>query len=279
MELYQLCSILEKLSKVDDVRNYLKQFISNNKVNFAKAAQILNGGKLTERSQSEQPHQSRNDSDNDKSSPIPRNATNSRAQKRYTKDERKTHTKIAKNEESYTTDDRNKFTPNIMMNTWTPSNQNIENHFKKFTMMNQYKAMGLNNMPPDMHKLLSNTLNSYNNPGGRNQDQKEAKRSSKKHSRTRQHSANPKMHHSRRKKSPTRGRNDYSFGFKTNKYDDNNTMFLNLMKHSLKGTKKHKKKKSSINPPNGRDSAMIHSIMPQTMTHIGRSSIKKSNGK
>jgi RNA polymerase II subunit A small phosphatase-like protein len=40
MELYQLCSILEKIAYVDDIRPYLKQFISNNTVNFTKAAKV-----------------------------------------------------------------------------------------------------------------------------------------------------------------------------------------------------------------------------------------------
>ena len=40
-ELYQLMPILETLAKVNDVRDYLKLFIFEDKVHFAKAAQVL----------------------------------------------------------------------------------------------------------------------------------------------------------------------------------------------------------------------------------------------
>ena len=226
MELYQLCSILEKISKVEDVRPVLKQFISNNKVNFAKAAQVLKGGKLTERSNSEPPAgQVAESPSGTRNGPV-------KAQPLMTKDERVPKSKLAVQDESRTTDERNQYNPNLMMNTWTPNNKQLEEQFKKFTMMNQYnKNMGLGNVSEEMQKMLSNTLSSYN-PGGRNY-MKEQRRSSKKH-RSRQHSANPKLNHSKRRKSPTRGRNDA------------NTIFLNLMKHSLKSSKsKHRKKSAS----------------------------------
>ena len=274
MELYQLWSILERLSKVDDVRNYIKQFVANNKVNFNRAAQILKGGKLTERSNSEPPAESIHD----KSIPIPQNPP-SAPPKQYTKDERKPKHKVANHDVSKTTDERNKYTPNIMMNTWTPSNKNIEEQFKRFTMMNQYKAMGLNNMNTDMHKMLTNTLSSYNT-GGRNQLNRDPKKSSKKGSRTRQHSANPKVNNSKRRKSPFRGRNDNSFGLKTSKLEDSNTLFLNLMKNSLKLAKsKHKKKKSNLNISNTRDSAIINSVHPQNINNLSGTSIRNPSGK
>lgn len=259
MELYQLCSILEKISKVPDVRPVLKQFISNNKVNFAKAAQILGNGRLTERSNSEPPV----DSQTEGTSPLPRNGP-IKVQQHYTKDDRKPKPKLDQTN-SRTTDDRNQFNPTVMTNTWTPNNKNLEDQFKKFTMMNQYKQLGMNNINEEMQKLLSNTLSSYN-PGGRNH-KNEQRRSSKK-SRTRQHSANPKLNHSKRRKSPNRGRNDV------------NTIFLNLMKHSLKSSKsKNKKKKLSSNVSGGLDSAIINQVIPQNITHIAKSSIKKSSGK
>lgn len=134
MELYQLCSILERISRVDDVRPILKQFIANNKVNFAKAAQILKGGKLTERSNSEPPV----DSVHETHSP-PRNGP-VKVKQLYTRDERQPKPKLAHHEDSRTTDERNKFAPNVMMNTWTPNNKLLEEQFKKFSMMNQYKG-------------------------------------------------------------------------------------------------------------------------------------------
>lgn len=261
MELYQLCSILERISKVEDVRPVLKQFIHNNKVDFNKAAQVLKSLKLTERSNSEPPV----DSIPDSPSPDARNGP-IKVQQHFTKDERKPKPKLAAKEESRTTDERAKFTSNMMMNTWTPNNKNLEEQFKKFTMMNQYKAMGLNSSNTEMQKLLSNTLSSYN-PGGRNY-MKESRKSSKKQNRTRQHSANPKMNESKSRKSPNRGRNDA------------NTIFLNLMKSSLKSSKsKHKKRKSSANVSRGRDTTVINQIMPQTMTHINKVSVKKSCSK
>lgn len=54
-ELYQFIPILEWLSKVSDVRPFLKAFIRDNKVMFSKASQVLRGGKMGERTQS-QPH-------------------------------------------------------------------------------------------------------------------------------------------------------------------------------------------------------------------------------
>lgn len=55
-ELYQFIPILECLAKVSDVRPFLKTFVKDNRVMFAKASQVLRGGKLGgERAQS-QPH-------------------------------------------------------------------------------------------------------------------------------------------------------------------------------------------------------------------------------
>lgn len=129
-----------------------------------------------------------------------------------------------------------------------------------------------------MQKLLSSTLSSHNN-GGRNHS-KDLKRSSKKQNRTRQHSANPKLNHSKNRKSPNRGRNDCSFNFKTAKLDDK-AMLLNLMKNSIKESKpKHKKKKSSINASNiDRVNAVVHSINPQKITYFNVNTIKKLNAK
>ena len=54
-ELYMLTPILEWLSKVDDIRIPLKHIISDDRVMFNKACQILQGGKLVERAHSLQP--------------------------------------------------------------------------------------------------------------------------------------------------------------------------------------------------------------------------------
>jgi hypothetical protein len=43
------------LAKVTDVRPYIKAFVKNDKVMFAKASQVLRGGKMGERALS-QPH-------------------------------------------------------------------------------------------------------------------------------------------------------------------------------------------------------------------------------
>ena len=51
-ELTMLTPILEALSRVDDVRTYLSMFVKDNRVLFTKAAQVLRGGKLQERSNS-----------------------------------------------------------------------------------------------------------------------------------------------------------------------------------------------------------------------------------
>lgn len=269
MELYQLCSILEKLAKVDDCRVYLRQFIHNNKVNFEKASRVLSGIKTPERPISESP----SESDRKENSPSPPKAA---AKVQFTKDERKPEPKIMNLQDYKTTDERNKVNKiNIMMNTWM-SNKNTEDNFKKYTMLNQYKAMGLQSMNTDMQRMLSNTLNSQM-PQGRNQADREHKRStSKKHSRTAAHSAHSKRSNSRRKKSPIRGRNDNSFGVHSNQVDDSNTFFLNMIKNSLKS--KHKNNENSMNVSRGRDNT-INSMMPQTMSHIGRTSVKKSRSK
>lgn len=52
-ELFMLSPILEELSKVEDVRTVLKSIVSDNKVLFNKAAQILKGGRVGERSHSQ----------------------------------------------------------------------------------------------------------------------------------------------------------------------------------------------------------------------------------
>lgn len=49
--------ILEALSRVEDVRPYLNMIVKENRVLFTKAAQVLRGGKVTERSNSQQPSQ------------------------------------------------------------------------------------------------------------------------------------------------------------------------------------------------------------------------------
>lgn len=127
--------------------------------------------------------------------------------------------------ESHTTDHRGApKAQKIMTNTWMPNNKNLTDQFKNFTMMNQYKAMGLNN---EMQKLLSETLSSYN---GRNYLNK-SRKSSKKNSR-RGHSAT-RSRHSKKRKSPSRGRNDP------------NHIFLNLMKQSLRGSKSRSKRNYS----------------------------------
>ena len=55
-ELYMLTPILEWLAKVEDVRNVLKQIVSDDRVLFNKAWQVLQGGKVLERTHSLQPH-------------------------------------------------------------------------------------------------------------------------------------------------------------------------------------------------------------------------------
>ena len=53
-ELYQFIPILECLSKVNDVRPFIKAFVKDNRVMFAKASQVLRGGKIGGRAQSQQ---------------------------------------------------------------------------------------------------------------------------------------------------------------------------------------------------------------------------------
>ncbi|CAI2360865.1 unnamed protein product [Moneuplotes crassus] len=52
-ELYLLAEVLEPLSKVQDVREIIEHIVFEDKVLFNKASQILKGGKLGERSQSQ----------------------------------------------------------------------------------------------------------------------------------------------------------------------------------------------------------------------------------
>jgi hypothetical protein len=200
-----------------------------------------------------------------------------KAQQIYTKDDRRPEPPLINQQQDYrTADERNKVAQNIMMNTWM-ANKGTEDPYKKLTMMNQYQAMGLNHMNPDMQKLLSSTLSSQLN-GGRNNVDKEHKRStSKKHSRATNHSAHAKRSNSKRRKSPFRGRNDNSFGLKTNKYDDANSLFLNMIKNSLRPKSKHKRTDNSMNVSKGRDGT-ISSLMNQT-TNVGRNSVKKSRSR
>lgn len=125
MELYQLCSILEKLSKVDDVRKYLKQFISNNKVNFAKAAKILSGGRVAERASSEPPSESVHKEISPSPTDLPL-----KPNQRYTKDDSNAKTNLLTKDETKENENRKKSPVNIMMNTWTPNNKYIEEQFK-----------------------------------------------------------------------------------------------------------------------------------------------------
>ena len=53
-ELFQLIGVLECLSKVNDVRPYIKAFVKDDRVHFNKASQVLKGGKIGERAQSMQ---------------------------------------------------------------------------------------------------------------------------------------------------------------------------------------------------------------------------------
>lgn len=55
-ELFLLTPILDSLSKVKDVRDYIKSIVFEDKVLFNKANQVLKGGKMGERSQSQQPN-------------------------------------------------------------------------------------------------------------------------------------------------------------------------------------------------------------------------------
>jgi len=261
MELYQLCAILEKLSEVNDVRPYLAQFISNNKVNFGKAATVLGNEKSTDRSKTMNQASSFTSG---KTSPITKNGP-VKVQQQFTKDERNANLQMPDPQnDSRTTDERTQFIQKALMNTWSTNNKNTQDQTRTTQGVSpQYQMMGLNNTNSEMQKMLTNTLNLYN-PGGRNY-MKDSRRSSK--NKSRQHSAAHKSN-SKRRKSPSRGRNEA------------NTIFLNLMKSSLKSSKsKHRKKKSSANVSRGRDSTLIHSVMPQTVSHINKTSIKKSGHK
>lgn len=55
-ELYMLTPILQSLAKVEDVRDYIKSIVFEDKVLFNKASQVLQGGKMGERSQSQKPN-------------------------------------------------------------------------------------------------------------------------------------------------------------------------------------------------------------------------------
>lgn len=52
-ELYSLSEVLEPLSKIEDVRTIIEHIVFEDKVLFNKASQILKGGKLGERSHSQ----------------------------------------------------------------------------------------------------------------------------------------------------------------------------------------------------------------------------------
>ena len=54
-ELFMFVPILEALSKINDVRTIIKSIVFEDKVLFNKASQVLKGGKLGERSQSQKP--------------------------------------------------------------------------------------------------------------------------------------------------------------------------------------------------------------------------------
>lgn len=274
MELYQLCSILEKIAYVDDVRPYLKQFISNNKVNFSKAAKVIATIQVpADNSHTDSPKPSGGSKDK---SPSPsRGPVKAHQQQVYTNDDRQSDPTFAAQNQGYrTADERN--SNNVMMNQWM-ANTGTEDQYKKLTMMNQYKNMGLNQMNTDMQKLLSSTLSSQAN-AGRNYDREHKRSTSKKHSRTANNSAHAKRSHSKRRKSPFRGRNDNSFGIKTGKYDDANSLFLSMIKNSLRPKSKHRGGDDSMNVSKGRDTT-ITSFMPQTMSHLGRTSVKKSRSR
>lgn len=74
-ELYLLTPILEWLAKADDIRTILKSIVFEDKVLFNKASQVLKGGKIGDRSQSQQPHlrhlkQSESDNDANQNSNV-----------------------------------------------------------------------------------------------------------------------------------------------------------------------------------------------------------------
>jgi len=209
------------------VRPVLSQFISNNTVNFSEAEKILKIGGPVDRPKSQIPSKGSRNQSSPKQQKDPH-----RVRPAFTQDERTKMMKANNHSESRTTDQRPP-KKTLMTNTWAPSNNNLAEQFQKFTMMNQYKAMGLNNINNEMQKLLSETLSSKN-PEGRNY-MKDSRRSSKR-SRSRGHRANRKSHHSKKRKSPSRGRNDP------------NHIMLNFMKQSLRSSKsKHRKNYSNNN--------------------------------
>ena len=261
---------------MDDVRPYLQKFIKNNKVNFERAAKVLSTIETQERPTSKSPSKSPNHRD---TSPSPNEGT-MKAQQAYTKDDRQAKPNSLNQPQDYkTTDDRNKVANNIMMNTWMANKNTNDDQYRKYNVPNQYKNMGLHSMNSDMQRLLSNTLNSQINVGRNYADREHKRSTSKKHSRTAANSSHGKRSSSKRRKSMFRGRNDNSFGYKTNsKYEDANTMFLNMIKNSLKPKNKHRKNEISMNVSKGRDGT-ISSIMPKTVSHIGRNSAKRSRSK
>lgn len=203
------------------MRPVLAQFISNNTVNFSEANRLLNIGDSDTRSNSQTP------SKGGRNQPSPKQHKDPyKVVPIYTQDERNEMMKVNAHDESRTADNRTSKPQKLMTQTWAPGNKNVAEQFKSFTMMNQFNKMGLN-MNHGTQKLLSETLSSYN-LGGRNY-MENSKRSSKL-SKSRGHSAKQKPYHSKKRKSPSRGRNDP------------NHMLLSMMKKSWKPSKsKHRK--------------------------------------
>jgi hypothetical protein len=105
--------ILEATARVPDVREVLRLFIFEDKVHFAKAAQVLRGGKTTERVKSETrlPLQS-----------LDSGATNTTSSYEKSKKIRSKYDKTIVN--------------TAFLKQWAETNMPL--NFQQFTMMNQY---------------------------------------------------------------------------------------------------------------------------------------------
>lgn len=176
---------------------------------------MLNGGRIAERASSAQPVSSMSKY----TSPAP-NSLHVKPEQRLRKSSRD-HSKSRQTaKEESKTMEKQKTPRNNGMSTWTPNNKQADEIPKKLSMGNQYRATGPSSRSSKEYK----------------------KQGSKKYSRSRQHSADPRMNHSKHRKSENGASSDNSFNFKTSKNEDSTSIYLNLIETRLKSNRQRYEK-------------------------------------
>ena len=160
-ELYQMMPILEALARVDDVRTYLRAFVKENQILYAKAAQMLRGGKLQDRSHSQQHlEQARAPPEPSTAQQYFKNAT---IFKKKSEADKKQQVNAARYPATSNAIAAAAAKKKVLLNTWTPNGSGShettpiggspEFKYKHFSLLNQF------NQAPTAYKTAYRTTN------------------------------------------------------------------------------------------------------------------------